>query len=496
MLVRDPPKQGQLLPTLGLFTTTLLIIGSMIGSGIFRLPSTMMQKVQDPTLLILVWIIGGIFTIAGALTFAELAGMFPRAGGQYVYLRESMGKKWAFLYGWSFFWVVQTGIIAAVAVVFAEFTQRLFGASMTDAWIPVIAVGVILVLSLVNYVGVRLGGLVNNVFTVSKFVALLALIVLGFAIGDQTVDTPVTTETKAVVGPLLLVAMVLAMLQGFFALDGWPQAAYVAPEVKNPTRNVPRAMFMGVAIVTVIYILATGVYVFLLTESEIIHIAELKGVIAAEAAKTFSGENGAKLISAAVMVSTFGTVNAYILTSPRIFYAVAEDGLFPSVLRRLNPRFNTPTFAIIGVGFWAGILVMVGTFSEDAYTAIVEAVVFGIWLFYIPTIIGYFRLRKRRPDAPRPYRTHFYPVTPIVFLAASVITVGTLLFTNVYSVVTGNDVLFGTPLKAEDYFGLSGIWGSLLILTGVPFILYWRHREKVGKSSPAAPAHLGEGQAD
>lgn len=475
------------MPTLGLFTTTALVVGSMIGSGIFRLPSTMMQKVQDPTLLVLVWVLGGLFTICGALTFAELAGMFPAAGGQYVFLREALGRTWAFLYGWTFFWVVQTGIIAAVAVIFAAFTRRLFGFAFGAHWEPVIAVGAIVFLAVVNYLGVRFGGLVNNLFTVSKFAALVLLIGFGFASGGGHHAAP-ATATPPIHGPLVLVGMVLSMLQGFFALDGWPQAAYVAAEVKNPARTVPRAMILGVLSVVLVYVLATAVYVFLLSTPEILHIAESKGVIAAEAAKTFSGELGAKLISAAVMASTFGTVNAYILTSPRIYYAVAEDGLFPSFFARLNPRFNTPTFGVIGVGFWSGILVLVGTLATDAYTAIVEAVAFAIWLFYIPTSLSHFLLRRRRPDAARPYRTHFYPVVPGLFLLGAVVTVGTLLGTNVYSLATGKDLLFGTRLARADYYALSGLWGSLLILTGVPVVLYRMRKERRARTSTAGGA--------
>lgn len=467
------------MPTLGLATTTLLIVGSMIGSGIFRLPASMMDKVQSPGLLLLVWVVGGLFTITGALTFAELAGMFPQAGGQYVFLRESLGKKWAFLYGWTMFWVIQSGIIAAVAVVFGEFNRILFG--FGREWVPPIAVGCIVVLSLVNYLGVRLGGLVNNLFTVAKVVGLLVLVVCGFIFGNPSHDTFRQQLSGSPAGGALFAAFILAMLQAFFALDGWPQAAYVAPEVKDPKRNVPRAMILGVLAVTLVYIAATAAYLYLVPAAQFLTINDSNGVkiISAEAARSFSGGTGVTLISLAVIVSTFGTVNAYILTSPRIFYAIAQDRLFPRLLGRLHPKFNTPTFAILMVGFWSGLLVLLGRASRDAYTVIIEAVVFGLWLFYIPTIIGYFKLRRDRPDHPRPYRTTFYPVTPILFMLCAVLTVGTLLFTNISDLVNKD-------LSSRDVAGLSGIWGSLLILTGTPVLLWWHLRERKGEYSPVA----------
>jgi basic amino acid/polyamine antiporter, APA family len=488
-LVRDAPKQGQLLPTLGLATTTLLIVGSMIGSGIFRLPASMMAKVQSPGLLLLVWVVGGLFTITGALTFAEMAGMFPQAGGQYVFLRESLGKKWAFLYGWTMFWVIQSGIIAAVAVVFGEFNRILFG--FDPVWVPAFAVGCIVFLSLVNYVGVKFGGLVNNLFTVAKVGALLLLVVLGFILGDPGHSTFGQEISGSPAGGALFAAFILAMLQAFFALDGWPQAAYVAPEVKEPRRNVPRAMIMGVLAVTLVYIAATAVYIYLVPAGDFLTINDSGGskIISAEAARVFAGNTGAKLISLAVIVSTFGTVNAYILTSPRIFYAIAQDRLFPGFLGQLHRRFNTPTFSIILVGVWSGLLVLLGRFSRDAYTVIIEAVVFGLWLFYIPTIIGYFKLRRDRPDHPRPYRTTFYPVTPILFMLCAVLTVGTLLYTNLYD-------LFNKDLTTRQVASLSGLWGSLLILTGTPVILFWWLRERHGGSSPAAPIARARHESD
>jgi basic amino acid/polyamine antiporter, APA family len=478
VLVRDPKTQGSFRPTLGPFTAITLIIGSMIGSGIFRLPADMMEAVKSPGMLLLVWVVGGLFTICGALTFAELAGMFPQAGGQYAFMRAALGKKWAFLYGWTFFWVVQTGIIAGVALVFAEFTRRVFGYSgFAD---PTVAVLCIVSLTVINYFGSKFGGVVQNVFTIAKVGGLLTLVVAGFLVGDPTHPMLDQEVDAAPTGFALFSAFFSAMLLALFALDGWPYAATVAPEIKNPKRNVPRAMIIGVSAVTIIYILSTAVYLYLVPANDIVAIGQggPGGPIAAAAANVFAGEIGAKLISAAVMISTFGTVNAFILTSPRIYYAVAEDGMFPKRFSLLNPKTNTPGYAMIVQGTWAGLLICLARFSADAYTAIVSGVVFCIWLFYVPTVIGYFRLRIKKPDLPRPYRTTFYPVTPIVFLIAGLLVVGNQFYASFTD-------LFTKDLDATVIANLTAIWGSLAVLLGLPFVLKWRAMEKRGEPSPA-----------
>lgn len=480
-LLRDPKEQGVLKPTLGLFTAITLIVGSMIGSGIFRLPAAMMGLVQNAWLLVLVWTIGGIITICGALVLAELAGMFPRAGGTYQFIKEGMGRHFAFLYGWTFFWVVQTGIIAAVAVVFGEFTRRLFG--FDPIWVPAIAVACIVFLSVINYMGAKFGGRVQDVFTVAKVIALLALVTLGFLLGNPTHSIGETVP-GAPSGVNLFSAFFSAMLLGLFALDGWPQAAYVAPEIKNPTRTIPRALLLGVASVVIVYVLATLSYVYLLPAEEIIEINNSRGVrvIAAEAAAVFSGEIGARLISAAVMVSTFGTVNAFILTSPRIFYAVAEDGMFPHAFRRLNPKTNVPTFAIAVIGTWSGLLVCLSRFSLDAFLALVNAVTYCIFLFYIPMVAAYFILRKTRPDASRPYRTHFHPVVPIIFTVGAIIVVVNALTVDILAIV--NAMRGIDPLTSADIANLTGLWGTLMTLAGVPVLLYWRAKAAKGEKTP------------
>lgn len=475
-------RQGALVPTLGLFSVTMLIAGSVIGSGIYRLPSSMMALVQDPAILVMVWIAAGAVAVCGALTLSELAGMFPRAGGQYVFLREALGRRWAFLYGWSMFWVIQTGIMAALAVVFAEFLGRLLG---YDAhWVPVVAVGCILFLSIVNYFGVRFGGLVQNVITVVKVGSLVALVAFGLALGEpghQMFDQ--AKPETAPGGGALVTAFFLALLLGFFAYDGWYQAALVSPEVKDAQRNVPRGTVMGVGLICLLYIAATLLYVYLVPLAEMMDIAASQGLrlISVEAAEGFGGDVAGRLVAAAVVVSTFGTVNAFVLSSPRVFYAVARDRLQWHPFAQIHPRWNTPHKGLLFGGLWASYLVVLAFFSREAYLTIIEAVTFAQWLFYIPTAYAHLRLRRVDPGRERPFRTPLSPVVPIVWLTFAVAVVVTLLATNVYDIATKD-------LTSEGIASLSGIWGSVLILTGVPFLLLWTRKERRGDVTPLTAA--------
>lgn len=451
-----PDKDTSLKPTLGLLTATLLIVGSSIGSGIFRLPSLMAGELGSAWLLIGVWILCGILSLTGALTFAEMGAMFPRAGGQYVFLKQAFGRRTAFLYGWTFFWVIQTGIIAAVAWAFAGFLAFLVPMSLFAQ--KLVAMGVIAVLSLVNWVGVKYGGVVSNVFTTLKLSALLGLVLLGFVLakGAGNFAAPaVNPSTTNLVG-----AIGLAMAAAFFAYDGWNQSAFVASEIKDPQRNVPLSMLLGTLGVMAAYVLANLVYVHVLPFQAVAGTTTL----ASDVAKVLLGPTGATLITIAILVSTFGTVNAYVLSGPRVYYALAKDGLAYPGLASVSKRFATPDFAILLQAEWAMLLVLTGS-----YESLVNFSVFAIWLFYGVAGVGFFVLRRRLPDAPRPYRTTFYPVVPIVFVATS-------LFIVVNSLV--NDTR-------------NALFGLLLILTGVPALLFVEWRER--RAAPADAPEAGSG---
>lgn len=444
-------SQPTLKPTLGLVSATLLIVGSAIGSGIFRLPAVMADQLGSPWLLIGVWALSGLLSLTGALTFAEMGAMFPRAGGQYVFLREAFGDRVAFLYGWTFFWVIQTGIIAAVAIACSGFVA--FFVPMSAFQQSLLAMAIIAVLSLVNLVGVAYGSFVQDLFTALKVAAILALVALGFALagGSDSFSRPVLPEGA---GPGLVGAIGLAMVAAFFAYDGWNQSAFVASEVKDPQRNVPRSAIIGVLVVMGVYVLASAAYVYILPFESIVDGGPGGAptpTLAADAARALLGPVGAALITGAIIVSTFGTVNAFVLSGPRVYYAMAKDGLSYKGMASVSRRFRTPDFALILQAEWAMLLVLSGS-----YESLVNFSVFAIWLFYGVAGIGLFVLRRRRPDAPRPYRTVGYPVVPIVFVGTSAFIVVNSLVNDTYN---------------------AGM-GLLLILTGVPalFLLEWWKR--------------------
>lgn len=439
--------EAALKPTLGLRSATLLIVGSAIGSGIFLLPSSMAQQVGSPWLLIGVWVLCGLLSLTGALCFAEMGGMFPRAGGQYVFLREAFGDRASFLYGWTFFWVIQTGIIAAVATAFATFLS--FFVPLSAFEVKLAAIALIGVLSLVNYVGVKYGAAVSDVFTALKVLAIAALVVLGFALarGAGSFAAPVI---PAGAGPSLVGAFGLAMAAAFFAYDGWNQSAFVASEVKDPKRNVPRSAIVGVLIVMLVYVLANVAYVHILPFESV----QGTTTLAADAASVLLGPVGATLITVAIMISVFGTANAFILSGPRVYYALAKDGLFYKGMANVSKKFSTPGFALIMQAEWAMLLVLTGSYRD-----LVNYSVFAIWFFYGVAGVGLFVLRRKMPDAPRPYKTTWYPVVPLLFIATSIFIVVNTLVTD-----TKN-----------------ALFGLLLILSGVPVLAYieWRRRKSI-----------------
>jgi APA family basic amino acid/polyamine antiporter len=423
---------------LGLPTAVTIIVGSMIGSGILILPGNMAALVGNSGLLVLAWVVPGFLTIAGALTFAEMASAYPRAGGQYVFLREGLGRAWSFLFGWAMFWVIMTGIIAAVAIAFARFLDALLLASGLGALpgapfalgplvVPkwgqaLVAVLAIVGLSAVNWVGVRYGGLVQNLSTGAKVAGIGGLIVAAFAFGHPTHAALGTTLDLAPSGADLLTAFGLAVVLSLFAYDGWPQATYVAAEVRDAKRNLPRALVVGPLITMAVYLTAVLAYVYVLPVAQAAEAGQ-SGGIATVVAQALAGPVGVQVVAAVAMVSTFGTVNAYVLSSPRVFYAMSRDGALLRSMSRLDPKTATPAFAILLTAEWASLLVLTGTYAQ-----IVTAVVFSLWLFYIPTILAYFRLH-RDPSVAKPFRTPLYPAVPLAFLGAAVFIVLVTLLT-------------------------------------------------------------------
>ncbi len=415
--VESEDPWGERLPRrLGGLSATAILVGSTIGSGIFRSPAEIASHASGVTAFALAWVVGGLIALCGALSLSEVAAIFPRTGGIYVYLREAFGARVAFLFGWCELLILRPAAYGAIAIVSAEHlwfvVGRDGGATLLSGPLPVsraqaLAAVFIVVLGAVNFRGVKLGALVQNVSTVFKVVAILVLAVAGLTLA------PATAPATAAAGlPPLTTAsgFGLALVAVMWAYDGWADVGFVSGEVRAPQRNLPRAFIGGTALIVALYLLLNVVYV------KVIGIESMPGrpLVAADVAQALVGETGAKLVALLVAVSTFGTLNGSLLTGPRVFFAMAEDGLFFRRLAAVHPRYGTPGGAILlsiglGVAF-----VSVRTFGQLADQFIV-----GIWPFYALAVAAVFVLRVRRPELPRPYRAWGYPVVPAVFIAAA-----------------------------------------------------------------------------
>jgi APA family basic amino acid/polyamine antiporter len=434
-------------------------------------------------LLLGVWVLAGVITLFGALTNAEIAGMIPETGGQYVYFDRMYGPFTAFLYGWAVFAVIQTGSIAAVAYVFAEYANQYFLklpewtgpaaawsvhvrgigdlAPLKDLGTKGLAAALVLLLTAVNYLGVKLGGLVQDIFTIAKVAAMFALMLGAFLLptGGSAANL---TVSSTVIHPhgLALFAAIAAALQGaFWAYDGWNKLTYIAGEVKEPQRNVPRGLIIGMLIVTAIYLLMNLAYAFVLPVDE---MAKSKLVAADVAEKCFAG--GGRWIAVAVMISTFGATNAIILASARVYFSMARRNVFPRFIGNAHPRFHTPAASLVVQGVWSVLLLFSGTFDT-----LTDTLIFVSWVFYAMGAFGVFVLRRKEPHAPRPYKVPGYPVVPWIFI----------LFATIYLVFTVyNDVIGYQAAVAAGKPGIiNSAFGSMLVLIGTPVYFYYRSRK-------------------
>ncbi len=440
---------------IGLPTAIAVVVGSVIGSGIFLVPQKIAMTLGDAGWIIAVWIFGGLLSLAGALTNAEIAGMIPAAGGQYVYFREIYGGFPAFLYGWTTFIVYQTGSIAAIAVAFAEYLGYFFPALrslnmnfgffvMPEVGTKIVAIGAILFVTGVNYFGVQFGGFVQRLFTTLKVLAIAAIVFICFAFGTHTghLNSPFFSP-GSVHGRPLLSAFGIALVAVLWAYDGWNSVTYLAGEVKDAQRNIPIALVAGTSAVIIIYVITNLAYMYVLPVSQIAH----SRLVAADAISHFFGTNGAALIAIAVMLSTFGTVNATTMTTARVYFAMAKDKLFFKGISRVHPKYRTPHVSLIVQGMWASLLTLTGTYDQ-----LFTYVIFASWLFYALGAFGIFVLRKKRPDAVRPYRTVGYPVVPMAFVIVAAWFVYNTIATD----------------PRDSLFGLG------LVLVGIPAYIYWR----------------------
>jgi APA family basic amino acid/polyamine antiporter len=412
---------------LGVFSATAIIVGSMVGSGIFIAPSIMAGYVATPGVWLGLWLVGGLLTLLGALSYGELCAMMPHAGGQYVFLREAFGSLAAFLYGWTFFLVIQTGTNAAVAIAFAKFLGGVglragegdvvlsFGA-YTLSRAQVVAVGVISLLTWVNARGLREGAALQNVFTVLKVGAIALLVVVGVSSGKGSLShySPLlgTQLGPQAVGMGFLAAIGVAMSKTLFAYDAWNTVTFAAGEVRDPQRSLPRALVVGTVVTTLAYTAASAVYLYVLPLDRIARVAENR--VATDVGGTLLGGAGVTLVSIAILVSTFGCVNGLILGGGRVLFAMSRDGLFFRAAARLDPVRRTPRAALVLQGLWSAVLAVSGS-----YDRLLTYVIFASLAFNALTVVGLLVLRRTRPDADRPYRTWAYPFPPLAYLAGA-----------------------------------------------------------------------------
>jgi basic amino acid/polyamine antiporter, APA family len=449
---------------LGLLSATAVLVGTTIGTGIFRSPAGMASKVPDEGLYLLLWVIGGFFTMCGALSVAELAGSLPHTGGVFVYLREGWGRLPAFLFGWSELVIIRASARGAISTVFAEYFLRLLGVESADAVHYVAAVAIIVVAA-INFLGIQFGALVQNLATTVKYGALMLLVAAAFLIGAHN-PAPAGLQTTSAAGQTTLGLYGLAFISILWVYDGWADLTYVSGEVKRPERYLPMALISGTLAVIAIYLLANLAYLQMLDIGE---VANSK-LVAADTAYRIIGPTGVKLISIAVMISAFGTLNGSTMIGPRILFAMADDGLFFRKIASVHPRFKTPHLAIALSTVLSVVFVMFRTFEQLS-----DMFVLAIWPFYAIGVAAVYVLRRTRPDLPRPYRTLGYPVTPAFFIVAVMFLLTNALiddiknFSYYRALITGN-------LPATAGSGALMVFG--IILLGIPVYYVWRAYHK------------------
>ncbi len=426
---------------LNLFDATMIVISGIIGSGIFINPYVVAQKVHTPFLIIAVWIAGGLIALAGAFVFAELSTVMPRVGGQYAFFREAFHPLVAFLHGWSLLWIIQSGATAAVAVAFAEYLRPLL--DLPANYVRPMAVAILLGLAAFHALGIKPGAVVINIITFGKTLAIAALIIGAFVLTKESGLAFETLAPPDLRGFSLLSAFFAALVPTMFAYGGWQNLNFVSEEVRDPLRNLPRAIMIGVLCVIAVYVSANVAYVHVLGAPT---LAATK-TPAATAAAQLLGDRGAKAISFLIVISTFGFINLALLSAPRVYYAMGADGVFFRFLGKLSPRFHAPAAAILLQGALAAFFALF-----NPYEKLLDYAVLADWIFFSLAGVALIVFRRTMPDAPRPQPVPFYPLTPILFVAA-----GLGIVINLF--ITG---------------GALALLVALIIAIGVPVFFLWR----------------------
>lgn len=452
---------------LGLWSAICLVIGSVIGSGIFLVPTKMIAEVGSTTTLFVIWIVGGLLSLFGALTYAELAAAMPEAGGEYVYLSEAYGPFWGYLYGWTQLAVAKSGSIATLATGFylyltvfvPAFSKNIFvihypigpnGGPLEIHLGQLFSIGVILVLLAINYVGVKAGGNLQVVITAVKMLLIAAVIVVGlFAPGDVAHFHMSAGHSNGVAG------FFAAMVGALWAYDGWNNVSMVSSEIRDPQRNLPKALIFGTVAVIVTYVLINIAYFYVMTPTEVAHSDQVAAAMMAR----IHGPLAARGITIAVLISIFAALNGSILSGARVPYAMARDGLFARSIGVVHPKFKTPSNAMLALCLWSCVIILSGWFEQ-----LYNFVIFGSWILYMMTAASVFVLRRKRPDMVRPYRVLGYPLVPALFVVAACALLGS--------------TLIHSPRES--------IMGLGFMLLGVP--IYYHYKRHRGRVSPAGTA--------
>jgi APA family basic amino acid/polyamine antiporter len=467
-LPEPDPKTAKLVRGLSLSDSILLLAGGIIGSGIFLTAQDVAARTRWPQLFLAVWVLGAGITLLACFAFAELGSMFPQAGGQYVYMREAYGDAAGFLYGWMYFTVSATGTMAALGVGFATYlgqavpqleVQRavLFAGPVTVTRGHLIALAAIALQTAINIFGVKKGAVLQNVATWAKFGAIGSFVVLGFLLGHGSWQHYRQPMAPVPGTASMLTGVGVALIAVFWAYDGWVYITFVGSEVKNPQRNLPLALIWGMALVGVVYIAINTVYLYALPMQE---IAAHEAVAQAAAVSMFSGRV-APWLSLMVALSCFGAMAPCLMSGARIYYAMAEDGVFFKALARVHPRWRTPVMSLVLQAAWASVLALSGKYDE-LFTYVMLMTV----LSYVLTVLGLFILRRKKPDAERPYRCTGYPWLPAIY-----VVLGSLWAVNA-----------AVEKKKET------LLGALIVLVGVPFYFYWKRQKKTGAAAQSSSA--------
>jgi APA family basic amino acid/polyamine antiporter len=461
-------KQGELVQSVGLWSAVLLVVSSIVGSGVFKKIAPMSAELQSPVWVLVAWILAGVISLFGALSNAEVTGLLADSGGEYVYFRKMYGRFFAFMYGWACFAVIRSASIASIAYVFSQSFNNIFPLPATPenlAQLPLLglhpldnlsvkllAIVVVWVLSFVNYRGLKFGEGFSNIITSLVLIGILGIVILGFTIGNgslQNIQTNAVGYQSPDAGKLFT-GLFAALIAAFWGYEGWSSVAYLGGEIKNPQRNIPLALFFGVMTVIALYLSVNFTYLYTLPIDKFVEIHKGENQIAAVAVvQSFLGNPGNLLISSLILIATFGCTNTTILLAARLYHKMANEGLFFKKADFIHPEYNTPSGSLWMQAFWTSVLILSGSFDQ-----LTDMLIFAAFIFYGATAFGVFVLRRTMPDAPRPYKVVGYPFVPAIFVIFCVILIGMTLVN-----------------KTQE-----ALWGLGLMLTGLPFYFIWNKK--------------------